>query len=142
MTSYHQAAYTLDSEIPEDEAPLSAGHDPEDAEKVKELSDTFREGREEQEQAQADKDREFAERDPKPTPSQLEVERGLVPVPEDSEADTSDDSEVPDGTTQDVLDWVGDDSDRAQQALDAEQARDTPRTTLVAELERRTERTA
>lgn len=44
---------------------------------------------------------------------------------------------VPDGTVTDVLAWVGDDSARAQRALDAERARDLPRTTLVTELEKR-----
>lgn len=42
---------------------------------------------------------------------------------------------VPDGTVDDVLEWVGDDRDRAQQALDNELTRPTPRTTLVEPLE-------
>lgn len=42
---------------------------------------------------------------------------------------------VPTGTVQEVLDWVGDDPGRAQEALDAEQASDTPRTTLINQLE-------
>jgi hypothetical protein len=41
---------------------------------------------------------------------------------------------VPDGTVQDVLDWVGDDPGRAQEALDAEQAGQA-RSTLIARLE-------
>lgn len=44
---------------------------------------------------------------------------------------------VPTGNIQDVLTWVGDDSARAQRALDAERAADAPRTTLVTELEKR-----
>lgn len=44
--------------------------------------------------------------------------------------------EVPDGTVAAVLDWVGDDSDRAVAAIEAEEARDQPRTTLVAALEK------
>lgn len=44
--------------------------------------------------------------------------------------------EVPDGTRDDVLAWVGDDSDRAVAALEAEELRDQPRTTLVAALEK------
>lgn len=44
--------------------------------------------------------------------------------------------EVPDGPAKDVLAWVGDDSDRAVAALEAEEARDQPRTTLVAALEK------
>jgi hypothetical protein len=43
---------------------------------------------------------------------------------------------VPDGTAKDVTDWVGDDPDRAVLALAFEQARDKPRTTLVAALEK------
>ena len=43
-------------------------------------------------------------------------------------------SEVPQGTVQDVLDWVGDDPDRARQALDAEQS-GQQRTTLTSKLE-------
>jgi len=42
---------------------------------------------------------------------------------------------VPEGTVQEVLDWVGEDKDRAQKALDAESSRDEPRTTLVSALE-------
>lgn len=42
---------------------------------------------------------------------------------------------VPEGTANEVLDWVGDDPARAQQALAAEQARDKPRSTLIAKLE-------
>lgn len=41
---------------------------------------------------------------------------------------------VPTGTVQDVLDWVGDDPARAQEALDAEQA-GQQRSTLIAQLE-------
>lgn len=42
---------------------------------------------------------------------------------------------VPDGSAKDVIDWVGEDRDRARAALDAEQARgDDARTTLVAKL--------
>jgi hypothetical protein len=44
--------------------------------------------------------------------------------------------EVPDGTRDDVLAWVGEDSDRAVAALEAEELRDQPRTTLVAALEK------
>lgn len=49
-------------------------------------------------------------------------------------ADSGD--QVPDGPAKDVLAWVGDDSDRAVAALEAEEARDQPRTTLVAALEK------
>jgi hypothetical protein len=42
---------------------------------------------------------------------------------------------VPSGTAATVLDWVGDDPERAVRALDVENAADRPRTTLVAALE-------
>lgn len=43
--------------------------------------------------------------------------------------------EVPDGTVADVMAWVGDDPDRARQALDAETTKgDKARSTLVATL--------
>jgi hypothetical protein len=42
---------------------------------------------------------------------------------------------VPDGTAKDVIDWVGDDPQRARQALNVEQGKgDEARTTLVARL--------
>lgn len=46
-------------------------------------------------------------------------------------------SGVPTGTREEVLTWVGDDPARAQQAYDAELASDSPRSTLLAELEKR-----
>lgn len=45
-------------------------------------------------------------------------------------------SKVPDGSAKDVLDWVGDDPERAQAALDAEAAKDKPRSTLQADLKK------
>ena len=41
-----------------------------------------------------------------------------------------------DGTAADVLAWVGEDPERARQALAAEQAKDKPRSTLVKQLEK------
>jgi hypothetical protein len=41
-----------------------------------------------------------------------------------------------DGTAADVLAWVGEDPDRAEEALAAEQAKDKPRSTLVKQLEK------
>ena len=43
--------------------------------------------------------------------------------------------EVPSGSAKEVLDWVGDDKDRAQRAYDAEQAKDEPRKGLSSDLE-------
>jgi hypothetical protein len=54
-------------------------------------------------------------------------------TPAASEADAE---SVPDGTAEDVLAWVGDDSDRAVAALEAEEKRDKPRGTLIAKLEK------
>ena len=42
---------------------------------------------------------------------------------------------VPDGTIAEVMEWVGDDPVRAQQALDVENAAETPRSTLISQLE-------
>lgn len=44
------------------------------------------------------------------------------------------DDQVPDGTAAEVLEWVGEDVDRAQRALDAELHSANQRTTLVAKL--------
>ncbi|MGW4784226.1 hypothetical protein [Streptomyces sp. NPDC004230] len=40
------------------------------------------------------------------------------------------------GTAADVLAWVGDDPERAETALEQEQAKDRPRSTLVKQLEK------
>jgi hypothetical protein len=58
-----------------------------------------------------------------------------VVVLDDSTPDVNGDG-VPDGTAKDVTDWVGDNPDRAVLALTAEHARDKPRTTVVAALEK------
>lgn len=44
-------------------------------------------------------------------------------------------SDVPEGTITEVLDWVGDDPERARAALDAEYASSNPRSTLITQLE-------
>lgn len=44
-------------------------------------------------------------------------------------------NELPTGSVAVVLDWVGDDRDRAVEALAAERAQDKPRKSLVAALE-------
>jgi len=41
-----------------------------------------------------------------------------------------------DGTAAEILAWVGEDADRAAEALDAEQAKEKPRSTLVKQLEK------
>lgn len=54
------------------------------------------------------------------------------PEPEDPDGDELD----IDATAADVLGWVGDDPDRAEEALAAERDKDKPRSTLVKQLER------
>jgi len=54
-----------------------------------------------------------------------------------SDEDEDDDSEpVPDGTTAEILRWVGDDQQKAQRALEKEQADDRPRAGLTGELKK------
>ena len=53
------------------------------------------------------------------------------PLPQEN----ADPEAVPQGTVPEVLTWVGDDKDRAQKALDAENADDKPRKGLVKSLE-------
>lgn len=43
--------------------------------------------------------------------------------------------QVPDGTVKEIEKWVGDDKDRAQAALDVENDRSEPRSTLISTLE-------
>lgn len=59
--------------------------------------------------------------------------------PENESTDTVSEEEnvdgVPEGNISEINDWVGEDKDRAQLALDAENAQETPRKTLVKHLE-------
>ncbi|MFE0651052.1 hypothetical protein ACFVZH_20925 [Streptomyces sp. NPDC059534] len=56
---------------------------------------------------------------------------------EDPEEEGADGDELDiDATAPDVLGWVGDDPNRAEEALAAENAKDKPRSTLVKQLER------
>jgi hypothetical protein len=85
MTSYHQAAYTLDPDKqPPDEPLPAAGHDGAQAEEVAELQGAHREQVQAEREAAAEQAQAFAERDPKPLPSELLVESGREPG-EDSE---------------------------------------------------------
>jgi hypothetical protein len=64
------------------------------------------------------------------------------PEPKDPEGGSreQDDGEPPlDGTVDQLMQWVGEDTDRATRALAAEQARERPRSTLVKRLEALTE---
>jgi hypothetical protein len=56
------------------------------------------------------------------TVEETEDERPVYTEPEAVE-DESTEEEVPDGTVKEILEWVGDDKDRAQRALDAEDAK-------------------
>jgi hypothetical protein len=49
-------------------------------------------------------------------------------------ASAPDDDPVPDGTVDEVVEWVGDDEDRRRAALAAELAADRPRSTLITQL--------
>lgn len=69
---------------------------------------------------------------PIPVPPQPDP---VVPEPETS-AEAASAVLVPSGTTAEVIAWVGEDPTRARAALEAEQARQRPRVTLVAALHR------
>lgn len=54
----------------------------------------------------------------------------------ESEVEVDDaEPEVPEGTVREVLDWVDGDSEKAQKALDVENAKENPRKSLVSQLE-------
>jgi hypothetical protein len=70
---------------------------------------------------------------PAETPAEAASPEELAPEGDEVQAD----DEVPEGTTAEILAWVGDDQDRAQRALDKENADDKPRTGLTGELEKK-----
>lgn len=57
-----------------------------------------------------------------------------APQPPEPEPFEQINEDVPTGTTKELLDWVGDDKDRAQRALDVELENDKPRNGLVKSL--------
>lgn len=66
------------------------------------------------------------------------IEADLEPPqaePEQEPLEPSDELDI-DATATDVLAWVGDDPERAAEALEAETAKDKPRSTLVKQLEK------
>lgn len=63
-----------------------------------------------------------------------EVDDG--PSDENGEADEDGDAPGAEATSADVVAWVGEDPERAAQALEAEQAREKPRSTLSKQLTR------
>jgi hypothetical protein len=111
---YHRQPHTQDPnvEIPE-EAPLAQGHNTDLAGEVKAASE------EHAETVQAERE-DVGPRAPGDHAGQGES--------------SGTEGEVPDGTVDEVKEWVGDDPDRAQQALDAENAKASPRSSLVAHL--------
>lgn len=75
---------------------------------------------------------------PAPSPASAgESEPVKETFPAGTAVPTAEGSDVPEGTVKEVLAWVGDDKDKAQRALDAENATGDPRKSLVAELEER-----
>lgn len=75
----------------------------------------------------------------------LETGANVEPLDEDAKAfgqestieDPAPDAELDiDATAADILAWVGESSERAGEALDAELAKDKPRSTLVKQLEK------
>ena len=114
---YHEQPATFDPDrtIPED-APLAQGHDEDRAADVRDAAQELKDGIEEQPD-----------------------EATLARKPGDHAADEvitnpATEAGVPDGSVDDVLSWVGADKTRAQQALDVENDRATPRTTLISRL--------
>jgi hypothetical protein len=136
---YHYQAATLDErvEIPED-APLAQGHDDDKAAEVKQASDAFRDAAAEQKRVEAERaeQREAERRDQ----AERRVQGDERQTAQSDQSDQSDepqsqDDDVPDGSIDDVLGWVGDDHERAQRALEVENEKSSPRTSLVSKLE-------
>lgn len=68
-------------------------------------------------------------------PARTGNERQAATPPEERLPDVGLAGEVPEGTVDDVAEWVGTDPDRAQAALLVERAQPDPRKTLVARME-------
>lgn len=82
---------------------------------------------EEEPAADGDEDPAADGQEPEQSPEDAET-------PEDAAVETGAADEVPDGTAEEVLAWVGDDAARAAAAIAAEEARDKPRKTLLGQL--------
>jgi hypothetical protein len=101
------------------------------------ISRAKEQGSDQQAQAQQPQQAEQPQQSEQAQPQQAESQQTEEQKPEEEQSsdDEEDDSEpVPDGSTAEILQWVGDDHDRAQRALDKEQADDRPRTGLVGGL--------
>ena len=128
---YHKQPTTFDPkqpEIPED-APLAQGHSRELADEVRE-ADIEHTAAVEQEAKDA-QEREADGESPEVGPRAPGDHAGETSASSDG---GSDDSCPPQGSIDEVLAWVGDDSDRASAALEAEQT-GQQRTTLISKLE-------
>lgn len=69
-------------------------------------------------------------------PAPVEPPADTEPVEETATEDSgAADEDVPDGNADEVLAWVGDDTERALAAIEAEEAREKPRKTLLAKLD-------
>lgn len=149
---YHAQPATLDptQELPEpDERPLAQGHDEEAADEVADAHEKHKQAVEAEARA---RDEAAAKGEPVPGEPQdptnppgpvtdEEPETDAEPYegetePETTYEGTGDETgdDVPQGTIDEVLGWVGGDHDRAQRALEAERAGQN-RSTLIAQLE-------
>ena len=86
---------------------------------------------------EGDQARHFADNAPEGSVEVLEADPEPAPLPEKPPADPvqpEGDEPPVDGTIDDLMAWVDGDPDRAAQALEAEQAKDKPRSTVVKRL--------
>ncbi|MGW1160366.1 hypothetical protein ACWD48_19540 [Streptomyces sp. NPDC002519] len=93
----------------------------------------FREGAE----LEGDQARHFVDNAPEGSLEILEADPEPAPAPKERPAEpvqTEGDEPPVDGTIDDLMSWVDGDPDRASQALDAEQSKDKPRSTVVKRL--------
>lgn len=133
---YHKQPHTQDptKEPPDEDAPLAQGHSPEQAADVAETIANYKQAVEDERQAASD-----AQEAGEPVPGEPRAPGDHAGEEEPSDPqgfDSHVEGAYPtNGSVDDVLAWVGDDHDRAQEALAQENARSTPRTTLVTKLE-------
>jgi hypothetical protein len=125
--NYHDQPTTLDPAVEvKDDAPLAQGHTEEKAAQTREAIEEHKQAVEDtpEEEVTARKPGDHAGSDQ--TEDETEDEAG--------ETTGSDDDCAPSGTIEEVKAWVGEDSERAQKALDAERSGQN-RPTLIAYLE-------
>ena len=67
--------------------------------------------------------------------SESQSEPDQVTAQDSASTEQSAESSVPTGSVREIMDWVGDDKDRAQSALDQENSKDDSRVSLVRQLE-------